>query len=55
VADLYKEITSFPAAFQTMRQNPNDRDDFVRALLKERVEQERLLQKIPRDLEGLFA
>jgi len=55
VADLCKEITSFPAAFQAIRQNPNDRGELVRTLLKERVEQERLLQRIPKDLEELFA
>jgi len=55
VADLYKEITSFPAAFQAIRQNPDDRGELVRTLLKERVEQEKLLQRIPRDLEELFA
>jgi CRISPR-associated protein Cas1 len=55
VADLYKEIISFPAAFQAVRQAPEDKGDLVRALLKERVEQERLLQRIPKDLEELFA
>jgi len=55
VADLYKEITSFPAAFQSMRQDPNDKGDLVRTLLKERVEQEKLLQRIPKDMEELFA
>jgi CRISPR-associated protein Cas1 len=55
VADLYKEITSFPAAFQAVRSKPDDSGDLVRVLLKERVEQERLLQKIPKDLEELFA
>jgi CRISP-associated protein Cas1 len=55
VADLYKELTSFPAAFQAMRQDPNDKGELVRTLLKERVEQERLLQRIPKDLEELFA
>ncbi len=55
VADLYKEITSFPAAYQAIRQNPGDKGDLVRTLLKERVEQEKLLQKIPKDLEELFA
>ena len=54
VADLYKEISSFPAAFQAMRQDPEDKGELVRALLKERVEQERLLQRIPKDLEELF-
>jgi CRISPR-associated protein Cas1 len=55
VADLYKEITTFPAAFQAMRQDANDKGELVRTLLKERVEQEKLLQRIPKDLEELFA
>ena len=55
VADLYKEIISFPAAFQAMRQDPEDKGELVRTLLKERVEQERLLQRIPKDMEELFA
>ena len=55
VADLYKEITSFAAAFQAIRQKPDDKGELVRTLLKERIEQEKLLQKIPKDLEELFA
>ena len=55
VADLYKEITSFPAAFNAISQWPDDDGDLVRTLLKERVEQERLLPNIPRDIEELFA
>jgi hypothetical protein len=55
VADLYKEITTFPAAFQAMRRDANDKGELVRTLLKERVEQEKLLQRIPKDLEELFA
>lgn len=55
VADLYKEIISFPAAFQAIRQKPDDKGELVRTLLKERVEQEKLLQRIPKDLEELFA
>jgi CRISPR-associated protein Cas1 len=55
VADLYKEITSFPAAFQAIRQKPDDKGELVRTLLKERIEQEKLLQKIPKELEDLFA
>jgi hypothetical protein len=38
-----------------MRQDPNDKGDLVRTLLKERVEQEKLLQRIPKDMEELFA
>ena len=55
VADLYKEITTFPAAFQAMRQDPDDKGELTRTLLKERVEEERLLQRIPKDLEELLA
>ncbi len=55
VADLYKEITTFPAAFQAVRQEPNDQGELVRCFLKERIEEGRLLKRIPEDLEELFA
>ena len=55
VADLYKELTSFPAAFVAIQQNPNDTGELARTLLKKTVEQEKLLQRIPKDLEELFA
>lgn len=55
VADLYKEITSYPAAFQAIRQKPADTGELTRTLLKTRVEQEKILQKMPKDLEELFA
>jgi CRISPR-associated protein Cas1 len=48
VADLYKEITTFPAAFQAIRQNPNDKGELVRTLLKERVEQEGCSREFPK-------
>ena len=54
VADLYKEITSMPAAFQAIRQKPDDKGELTRQLLKERIEAEKLLQKIPKDLETLI-
>lgn len=54
VADLYKHLTSIPAAFLAVRQNPSDKGDLVRKLLKQRVEEERLLQRMPRDLAALF-
>ena len=54
VADLYKELTSFPAAFVAIQQDPLDRGELVRTLLKKSVEQERLLPRIPKDLEELF-
>jgi CRISP-associated protein Cas1 len=54
VADLYKEITAYPAAFQAVRQQPDDKGDLVRKFLKERIEQSKLLQKMPQDLEELI-
>jgi CRISPR-associated protein Cas1 len=55
VADLYKHLTSIPAAFMAVRQDPKDDGDLTRKLLKQRIEEERLLQRIPKDLEALFA
>jgi len=55
VADLYKHLTSIPAAFLAARQNSADDGDLVRKLLKQRIEEEKLLQRIPKDLEALFA
>jgi CRISPR-associated protein Cas1 len=54
VADLYKHLTSIPSAFLAVRQGPADDGELVRRLLKERVEQERLLQRLPKDLASLF-
>ena len=54
VADLYKHLTSIPAAFLAVRQNPEDEGDLVRKLLKQLVEQERILQRMPKDLAALF-
>ena len=54
VADLYKHLTSIPAAFLAVRQDPKDDGELVRKLFKERVEEERLLQRIPKDLAALF-
>ena len=54
VADLYKHLTSIPAAFLAIRQNPADEGELARRLLKERVEEERILQRMPKDLAALF-
>jgi len=54
VADLYKDITSLPAAFQAIRQDPEDNGELTRTLLKERIERERILQRMPKDLEDLI-
>lgn len=54
VADLYKHLTSIPAAFEAIRQDPQDDGDLARKLLKQRVEEEKLLQRMPKDLEALL-
>jgi CRISPR-associated protein Cas1 len=54
VADLYKHLTSIPAAFQAIRQKPDDNGELVRKILKQRIEEEKLLQRMPRDLEALL-
>ena len=55
VADLYKVETSLPAAFLAIRQKADDDGELTRKLLKERIEETRLLQLLPKDLEALFA
>lgn len=54
VADLYKHRTSIPAAFLAARQDPSDDGELVRKLLKQLVETERILQRLPSDLARLF-
>jgi CRISP-associated protein Cas1 len=54
VADLYKHLTSIPAAFMAVRMKSDLDGELVRKLLKQRVEEERLLQRIPKDIEALL-
>lgn len=54
VADLYKHLTSIPAAFLAVRQHPGNDGDLVRKLLKQRIEEQRILQRMPKDLAALF-
>jgi len=54
VADLYKHLTSIPAAFLAARQDPADEGELARTFLKERVEEQHILQRIPKDLAVLF-
>ena len=54
VADLYKHLTSIPAAFLAVRQDPKDEGELVRRLLKQGVEEEHILQRMPKDLAALF-
>lgn len=55
VADMYKEETSILAAFEAASQKPQEAEELARVLLKEKIEAGRLLQRIPKDIEGLFA
>ena len=50
MADLYKHEPSWPAAFQAISQDPRDDGTLARKLLKQRVEETKLLQRMPRDL-----
>ena len=54
VADLYKEVTSFPAAFQAIQHDPQDQGELARTFLKQKIEEQRLLQRIPKELEELL-
>jgi CRISPR-associated protein Cas1 len=54
VADLYKHLTSIPAAFLAVRQEPQGDGSLVRKLLKQRVEEQKILQRLPKDLAALF-
>lgn len=55
VADLYKHETSLPAAFQCLAINPDADEKDALTLLKAKIEETRLLARMPRDLEELFA
>ncbi|MGI8435515.1 MAG: type I-E CRISPR-associated endonuclease Cas1e [Chthoniobacterales bacterium] len=54
VADLYKHLTSMPAAFRAARQHQGSDGELVRKLLKQLVEEQRILQRMPKDLAALF-
>jgi len=54
VADLYKHETSWPAAFNAIAQNNSDDGTLTRELLKQRIEQTKILQRMPRDLAKLM-
>jgi len=54
IADLYKAETSLPAAFQTVAINPRCTEREVLQMLKQRIEEQRLLQRIPKDIEELL-
>ncbi|GAB4179478.1 MAG: type I-E CRISPR-associated endonuclease Cas1e [Terrimicrobiaceae bacterium] len=53
-ADLYKAETSWPAAFEAISLDPRDDGTLVRKLFKQKVEETRLLKRMPDDLKALF-
>ena len=54
IADLYKQETTQPAAFQSMQEDPHCDRDRVRRILKAKIEEARILQRLPKDLAALF-
>lgn len=55
IADIYKPETSLPAAFHAVSLNPRSAEIDTIRLLKQRLEEVRLLQRLPKDLETLLA
>ena len=54
IADIYKPETTLPAAFQTLSLNPEADESQVLTLLKQKIEEARLLKRIPRDIPRLL-
>lgn len=55
LADIYKPETSLEAAFTAVAQNPKASENDVLRLLKQRIEEVKLLQRIPRDIEEFLS
>lgn len=53
IADIYKPATTLPAAFETLGQNPDASEDDVVARLKHYIEKEKVLTRMPLDIERL--
>ncbi|MBB5350953.1 CRISPR-associated protein Cas1 [Haloferula luteola] len=53
-ADLYKHQTSWPAAFEALSIDPKDDGSLVRKILKRRIEETRMLRRMPDELKKLF-
>ncbi|MGR3174810.1 MAG: type I-E CRISPR-associated endonuclease Cas1e [Candidatus Scalindua sp.] len=54
IADIYKPETTLHAAFHTLSLNPEASEKEVLTLLKQRIEEKRLMQRIPKDIEELL-
>ena len=55
MADLYKVETSLEAAFRTLAANPEADEKEALTALKERIEETKLLSRLPKDIEELLA
>jgi len=55
IADLYKTETTLQAAFHTLGAKPDADEKHVISLLKTRIEERKLLLRMPRDIERLLA
>lgn len=54
IADIYKPVTTLEAAFETLSLNPNASEKDVIELLKIKIENLSLIEKIPLDIEELM-
>jgi CRISPR-associated protein Cas1 len=54
IADIYKPETALPAAFETVGLKPDASSDEVITRLKFYIEDRRLLQRMPKDIEALL-
>lgn len=55
IADLYKPETTLEAAFHAVSLNPRSAEKEALRLLKERIEEVKLLQRLPKDIEEILA
>jgi CRISPR-associated protein Cas1 len=54
VADIYKPETTLPAAFQTISVDPKAEESKALELLKVKIEETKLMRRMPRDIERLL-
>jgi CRISPR-associated protein Cas1 len=54
IADIYKPETTLVAAFQALGINPDAEEEAVITTLKFKIEERRLLKRIPKDIETLL-
>jgi CRISPR-associated protein Cas1 len=54
IADIYKPVTTLPAAFETLALNPDATEDEIITRLKAHIEAEKLIRRIPADIEKLW-